>query len=181
MFDINKNAPKSMVHLYVGTGKGKTTAAVGLAVRCRGNGGKVKFIQFLKGNESAELAPLKQLGIEILRTDEVKKFTFQMSEQEKEECSINCSECFKEAADALVNGDYNLIVLDEVIDAVNAHMLKQEELIKYVQERNPNTEVVMTGRNPSQEIIDLSDYYTFMEAKKHPYDKGIFARKGIEY
>lgn len=180
MMNINQKVD-SLVHLYVGDGKGKTTAAVGLAVRCAGNGGKVKFIQFLKGNHSSEIEPLQKLGIEVLRTDEVKKFTFQMSEQEKEECSINCSECFQQAAEALVNGDYDLIVLDEVVDAVNAYMLKKEELVKYVKERNPKTEVVMTGRNPAQEIIDISDYYTLMKAEKHPYEKGIWARKGIEY
>ena len=107
-----ENTKKSMVHLYVGTGKGKTTAAIGLAVRSIGNGGKVLMLQFLKGNQSSELAPLKQIGVEIIRTDAVKKFTFQMSEQEKEICSINCSECFEEAAKALMSGDYDLIVLE---------------------------------------------------------------------
>ncbi|MEG0899539.1 MAG: cob(I)yrinic acid a,c-diamide adenosyltransferase [Oscillospiraceae bacterium] len=178
---MNTNAQKSMVHLYVGDGKGKTTAAIGLAVRCTGNGGKVLLLQFLKGNDSSELAPLKQLGVEIIRTEAVKKFTFQMSEQEKETCSLDCSACFEEAAKALISGEYDLIVLDEVVDAVNAHMLTKEELVKYVTERNEKTEVVMTGRNPAEEIVEIADYVTLMTAQKHPYQKGIFARKGIEY
>lgn len=175
------NTQKGLVHLYVGDGKGKTTAAVGLQVRCIGNGGKVKMYQFLKGNNSSELAPLRQLGVEIEQTDAVKKFTFQMSEQEKETCSLNCSECFESAAQDIIGGEYDLIVLDEVVDAVNAHMLTKEELVKYVSEKAEKTEVVMTGRNPAQEIVDIADYVTIMTAEKHPYKQGIFARKGIEY
>ncbi len=172
---------QSLVHLYVGDGKGKTTAAIGLAIRCIGNGGKVKVYQFLKGKHSAELTTLDKLGVKVVQTDAVQKFTFQMSEAEKEECKNDCSACFSEAAEDIISGEYDLIVLDEVVDAVNAYMLTKEELVEYVSKRSDKTEVVMTGRNPKQEIVDIADYHTLMTAQKHPYQEGIGARKGIEY
>ncbi len=172
---------KSLVHLYVGDGKGKTTSAMGLAIRNYGSGGSVKIFQFLKGKHSSELTTMEKLGIPVVQTKTVLKFTFQMNDEEKAQCRQNCIDCLDMVAADLTSGNYSLIVMDEVVDAVNAKMITKEELIKAVTNRSENTEVVMTGRNPDQEIQDICDYITLMTAEKHPYTQGVPARKGIEF
>ena len=172
---------EGLVHLYVGDGKGKTTAAMGLAMRALGAGKKVLVVQFLKGRETSELTILKRLGIEVIRTHEVKKFTNQMNEEELKIARDNCTSCINSAKDALASGDYGLIVLDEVVDAVNTKLVDSNVLIDALSNRATTTEVVMTGRNPGDEIIDAADYLTIMTALKHPYRRGVASRKGIEY
>lgn len=172
---------RGLVHLYVGDGKGKTTAAIGLAVRALGAGKKVLMLQFLKGQQSSELEPLRRLGIVIKRTEEIKKFVFQMNEQELAEATQSCKDCIDALRTALGEEGYEVIVLDEVVDAVNCKLVDAAELLDLIADRPAGVEIVMTGRNPGDQIVEAADYLTVMTALKHPYQQGVQSRKGIEY
>lgn len=172
---------KGYVHLYVGDGKGKTTAAVGLAVRALGQGKRVLFCQFLKGRETGEVGPLRQLGAQVLRAKHGAKFTFQMSPGELEEARALHRLCLSEAAGLIQAGGLDLVVLDEVVDAVNAQLIDLAELASLIQSRPPQTEIVLSGRNPHPDIVSLSDYHTEFVCRAHPYQKGVAAREGVEF
>lgn len=172
---------KGLLHLYIGSGKGKTTAAVGLAARMAGTGKGVLFVQFLKGRPTGELASLAALGVVLRRTGDVKKFIPQMTPAERERCAEQCRECLGLARQALREGEYGLVVLDEALDAANRGMIDPKELLKAVVERHPSTEIVLTGRDPAPELVELADYISEIRCVKHPYEKGISARQGVEY
>ncbi len=179
MTDIREKLGK--LHLYAGDGKGKTTAAAGLAVRASGNGLKVLFVQFLKSGKSAELQQMEKLGISVVSGQPFTKFVFQMNAEEKQESreffEHRLEEVFNKAA-----ADYDLLVLDEVLGAISTEMVAEERLLELLQSKPGQLEVVVTGRDPSARLIAQSDYYTEMKMHKHPYEsEGLGARAGIEY
>lgn len=170
-----------LIHIYCGDGKGKTTAAVGLAVRCAGRGNKVLLVQFLKSRDSGELYSLAKLpDIEVMRGKESKKFTFQMNEEEKHALLIEHNKMFEQVLGKIKSGGYSLLILDEVIGALNAKVFEMPKLIEFLQHKPENLEVVLTGRNPAPELVEIADYVSEMRKVKHPMDKGIMAREGIE-
>lgn len=170
-----------LIHIYCGDGKGKTTAAVGLAVRCAGRGNKVLLVQFLKSRDSGELYSLAKLpDIEVMRGKESKKFTFQMNEEEKHALLIEHNKMFEQVLEIIKNGGYSLLILDEVIGALNAKVFEMPKLIEFLRHKPENLEVVLTGRNPAPELVEIADYVSEMRKVKHPMDKGIMAREGIE-
>lgn len=170
-----------LIHIYCGDGKGKTTAAVGLAVRCAGRGNKVLLVQFLKSRDSGELYSLAKLpDIEVMRGKESKKFTFQMNEEEKRALLIEHNKMFEQGLAKIKNGGYSLLILDEVIGALNAKVFEMPKLIEFLRHKPENLEVVLTGRNPAPELVEIADYVSEMRKVKHPMDKGIMAREGIE-
>lgn len=170
-----------LIHIYCGDGKGKTTAAVGLAVRCAGHGNKVLLVQFLKSRDSGELYSLAKLpDIEVMRGKESKKFTFQMNEEEKHALLIEHNKMFEQVLAKIKNGGYSLLILDEVIGALNAKVFEMPKLIEFLRHKPENLEVVLTGRNPAPELVEIADYVSEMRKVKHPMDKGIMAREGIE-
>lgn len=170
-----------LIHIYCGDGKGKTTAAVGLAVRCAGRGNKVLLVQFLKSRYSGELYSLAKLpDIEIMRGKESKKFTFQMNEEEKHALLIEHNKMFEQVLAKIKNDGYSLLILDEVIGALNAKVFEMPKLIEFLRHKPENLEVVLTGRNPAPELVEIADYVSEMRKVKHPMDKGIMAREGIE-
>lgn len=170
-----------LIHIYCGDGKGKTTAAVGLAVRCAGRGNKVLLVQFLKSRDSGELYSLAKLpDIEVMRGKESKKFTFQMNEEEKHALLIEHNKMFEQVLAKIKNGGYSLLILDEVIGALNAKVFEMPKLIEFLRHKPENLEVVLTGRNPAPELVEIADYVSEMRKVKHPIDKGIMAREGIE-
>ena len=170
-----------LIHIYCGDGKGKTTAAVGLAVRCAGRGNKVLLVQFLKSRDSGELYSLAKLpNIEVMRGKESKKFTFQMNEEEKHALLIEHNKMFEQVLEKIKNGGYSLLILDEVIGALNAKVFEMPKLIEFLRHKPENLEVVLTGRNPAPELVEIADYVSEMRKVKHPMDKGIMAREGIE-
>ncbi len=170
-----------LIHIYCGDGKGKTTAAVGLAVRCAGRGNKVLLVQFLKSRDSGELYSLAKLpDIEVMRGKESKKFTFQMNEEEKHALLIEHNKMFEQVLAKIKNGSYSLLILDEVIGALNAKVFEMPKLIEFLRHKPENLEVVLTGRNPAPELVEIADYVSEMRKVKHPMDKGIMAREGIE-
>lgn len=170
-----------LIHIYCGDGKGKTTAAVGLAVRCAGRGNKVLMVQFLKSRDSGELYSLAKLpDIEVMRGKESKKFTFQMNEEEKHALLIEHNKMFEQVLGKIKSGGYSLLILDEVIGALNAKVFEMPKLIEFLRHKPENLEVVLTGRNPAPELVEIADYVSEMRKVKHPMDKGIMAREGIE-
>ena len=171
-----------MLHIYYGNGKGKTTAAVGLSVRACGAGMKVAFFQFLKNGSSSEIAVLTSLeNIEVICCKECRKFTFEMNDAEKNSVAKYHTEMLRKAADMIKNESIQLIVLDEFIDAYNKKLIDNELADEFIRKCNDKCEVVMTGRMPTDELKKQAAYLTEMTAVKHPYEKGIIARKGIEY
>ena len=170
-----------LIHIYCGDGKGKTTAAVGLAVRCAGRGNKVLLVQFLKSRDSGELYSLAKLpDIEVMRGKESKKFTFQMNEEEKHALLIEHNKMVEQVLAKIKNVGYSLLILDEVIGALNAKVFEMPKLIEFLRHKPENLEVVLTGRNPAPELVEIADYVSEMRKVKHPMDKGIMAREGIE-
>ena len=170
------------IHIYYGDGKGKTTAAIGLGVRACGSGKQVLLVQFLKGNTSNELNVLREIpNFTIMDTPPTIKFTFQMNESELNETADLCTGMLNRAIQAVHNGGYDLLILDEIFGTLNCKLLDTEAFTEFVRNKPPQLELVFNRRNPSQELIDLSDYVTEMKKIKHPYDHGIAARKGIEF
>ena len=165
-----------MVHLYHGEGKGKTTAAVGLSVRAAGAGLKVVFVQFIKTRPTSELKNLESLGIEIIRPQGESKFASKMNEEELQEIKIVHDENLERALS--LNPD--LLILDEACAALRYGCV-DESLLKRAIEYGHDKEVVLTGRNPAQWMLDGADYVTEMKCIKHPLKKGVKARLGIEY
>ena len=173
---------KSLVHIYCGDGKGKTTAATGLAVRMAGYGKKVLFARFLKNENSGELKILDRIPeIEVMHLSRSFGFYNKLNEQEKEEWKQTYKELWNKIKEKVKNGSYDLLVMDEFLHAIRYDLVTEEEILKFLEERSPDLEVVMTGRDPSERLIDAADYVSEINKIKHPYDKGIMARKGIEY
>lgn len=167
-----------MIHLYCGNGKGKTTAAMGLALRAAGRGERVVIAQFLKGADSGERYALAKLPqVELLPLPEQVKFTFQMNEQERLEASRRFRALLEVARERAK--DCFLLVLDEACAAVNSGLLPLEELLDCLD--NLTCEIVLTGRDPAPQLLERADYITQMEPLRHPYQRGITARKGIEW
>lgn len=170
-----------LLHIYCGDGKGKTTACIGLAVRAAGRGFKVLFVQFLKSRTTGELKSFELFeNIEVMRGKETTKFTFQMNAEEKQVVLHEHEELFSLVLDKLNNEKIDLLVLDEVIGACNARVFSIERLIAFLQGKPAGLEVVLSGRNPRKELIELADYVSEVKMIKHPLKKGIPARDGIE-
>ena len=169
---------QSYVHIYTGSGKGKTTAAAGLASRAAGRGMAVKFVQFLKGRESGETLSLQKLGVELLRVSESKKFFRDMTEEEKAQAREEVR-----SALCIIDGwldQANLIVLDEAMAAISCGLLSVDEVLDLIARRG-GTELVLTGRDVPAALVDAAHIVTEMKEIKHYYSEGQSARKGIEY
>lgn len=171
-----------MVQLYCGDGKGKTTAATGAAVRAAGSNIPVLFVQFLKDDSSGEISSLKKLPlITVLHSECFYGFVSGMSEEEKEDTRRAYSGML-DRVDAYLQANQScVVILDEVIHAVNYKLVDICRLRDILKKSNETVEIVLTGRNPSEDIVELADYYTEFKKLKHVYDRGIMARKGIEY
>ena len=173
---------KGLIHIYCGEGKGKTTSAMGLASRFCGTGEKVLIFQFLKQNISSERKSFCKLSnVTLLKGYSEVKFVKNMTEAEKMAAKAYYNKKFAEIADIVKQDEYKMLVLDEMMAAVNYGFVEEDRLIEFLKEKPEELEVVMTGRNPSEEICEMADYITEMKKIKHPYDRGIRARKGIEY
>lgn len=177
-----KNARCGCIHIYTGDGKGKTTAAVGLAVRFAGNGGRVLFSQFLKDGSSSEIRVLKQIpGITVSSFTENLGFSFRMSEEEKQHARDCWSDYLNQVLTEAIEQKAGLLVLDEILAAYRLEFVDRERLLTFLRERPENLEVVLTGRDPAPELAELADYISDIRNVRHPFDDGIAARAGIEY
>lgn len=169
-----------LIHIYCGDGKGKTTAAIGLAVRAAGSGKKVLLLQFFKDGKSSEFSALAHVpGIETVPQTRTFGFSWTLTPEEKEEArgyyAGLLEEVFRRA------GGFDLLVLDEAMSACTTGMIDEARLLALLAGKPAELEVVLTGRNPSQALLDAADYVTEMKKIKHPYERGVAARKGIEY
>ena len=166
-----------MIHLYCGDGKGKTTAAMGLALRALGQGKRVVILQFLKDGTSGELSPLESLGARVLSGPPDTGFVSQMNETEKKKCADWCRNSLEQALDE----ECDMLILDEFCAALRHGMVPENLARRAVLQSPADRETVVTGRNPAGWIKDAADYITEMRCERHPYQKGIAARRGIEY
>lgn len=171
---------KGLVHIYCGDGKGKTTAAVGLAVRAAGAGKRVLFVQFFKGGDSSEIPVLGRLSqVETLHRKTVPGFFKNMTPEQRERTQQEQAALLEEAVARA--GDVDLLVLDEAVSACNCGVVDEGRLLSFLRGRPEKLEVVLTGQDPSARLLALADYATQMRKLKHPYDSGVTARLGIEY
>lgn len=172
----------SCVHIYCGDGKGKTTAAVGLAVRAAGCGKKVLITRFLKTDNSGEVEALKKIP-EITVTPCTKSFGFyfQMTEEQKKEAADWYSVLLEETLKKAVEESYDLLVLDEIMAVSNYHLVDENVIMDFLYNRPEGLEVALTGRDPSEALVSQADYVSEIRKVKHPFDNGVMARKGIEY
>lgn len=177
----NDKNEKGLIHIYEGDGKGKTTAAVGLSIRCSGSGGRVIFTQYLKDNQSSELKVLMSIDcIHVILANKEFGFYWNMSEEEKTEAKEVYSNLLQEAIKEAKSENYKMLVLDEIIAAYNLQLIDQEYLLDFLKNKPEHLEVIMTGRNPAEELLEIADYVSEIKKVKHPYDAGICARIGIE-
>ena len=150
-----------MIHVYYGDGKGKTTAAMGLALRMLAAGGGVVIVQFLKDGESGEVRMLSdRLDVPVFAGAPTNKFTWEMTDEELVETSEAHDKSLASALAEVEASGARMLVLDEGAGKL---------------------EVVLTGRNPSEDIISRADYLTEMKCRKHPFERGVASRKGVEY
>ena len=170
-----------LIHIYCGEGKGKTSAALGLALRAAGAGMKVLFVQFLKDGSSSEISMLERLGIETACCPDIRKFVFQMTEAERLQAGEEYSRLLSAAVSCCREEGSGLLVLDEVLPACRLGLVPEAALTDFLRSKPSELEVVLTGREPSPALLELADYVTEMKKLRHPYDRGIQARKGIEF
>ena len=169
-----------LIHLYCGDGKGKTSAAVGLAVRASGAGKRVIFTQFFKDGTSSEFHALKKIeNIRIIHCKTVRGLWKRMDDQQKAQAAKDYTNLFSDVISAAQEAD--LLVLDEILSACNHGAVAEELVTDFLRHKPEKLEVVLSGRNPSPAFLELADYITEMKKIRHPYDAGIPARKGIEF
>ncbi len=169
---------KSCVQVYTGNGKGKTTAAMGLAMRAAGQGLAVSIMQFMKGRDTGEIASLNTLGIELVRASHSEKFFHMMTEDEKAALRTDAQAVLRQVEAWLDKID--LLILDEALGALTCGVIELDELL-HIMDNRGGTEIVITGRSAPDEIIDKADLVTEMREVKHYLQSGVSARKGIEY
>lgn len=171
---------KGLIHIYTGDGKGKTTAAIGLAIRARGAGLKVLVAQLFK-KDSSEAKILKEIGLKYTQYSSKHPFFKEYSKEELKKEAKQCTEFVRSVFDEVKEKGYDLVVLDEIGPALKFGLIKAEELFKSIESKPEKTELVMTGRGFPEQIINLADYMTEMRMIKHPFNMGVKARKGVEY
>ena len=181
-----------LVHVITGEGKGKTTSSLGLAMRAVGNNLKVYMIQFLKSGFTGELYSAKKLGFEIEQfgidalkerqkhqqefADTTGTFTFQPDIKEKDAAL----EGWERAKDVIKSGEYHIVILDEINCALEKGIIPLNDVLEIVKAHG-KVELILTGRDAPKELIEAADYVSVVNRVKHPWQKGIKARKGIEY
>ncbi len=171
---------RGLVHLYTGDGKGKTTAAIGLAVRAAGCGKQVGFVQFLKSAKTGEQRSLRKLEhITVLENPQCCPFLWTLDEAGRAELAETCAERLAWASQNMARWD--LLILDECLDTVEAGLLTVQAVYTLLQNRPKGLEVVLTGRAAPPALLELADYHTRMQLVRHPFERGIPARFGIEY
>lgn len=172
---------KGLVIVFTGNGKGKTTAALGMALRAWGQNMKILVLQFIKGGATyGELkAGAKLEGLKIRPLGE--GFITGGSGEELDRHRKAAREALEEARRELAGGRWDMLILDEIIYAAGFKLLSEEDLLDVISLKPPGTHLVLTGRNAPQSLIDRADLVTEMREIKHPYSKGIKAQKGVEF
>ncbi len=168
---------KGYIQIYTGNGKGKTTAAIGLAVRAIGAGLKVCFCQFLKGRKCCELIAFKKYHNKIIfKSFGSNSFVIKPTIYDYKKAK----RCFEYAKKAIQNGPYDIIILDEINNALSLNMININDLINLLKDKPKHKEIILTGRNAPNSLIEIADLVTEMKEVKHYFHNGVKARKGIE-
>jgi len=174
---MSEQIKKGLIQVYTGDGKGKTTAALGLAVRAAGQGMKVGFIQFLKNEPCGEhMFVSRYHAFDIVQLSTVDAFTG-AEEKLREEALRTLAH----AEEQLLSGRYDLLILDEVFIAVDKGLITIKQLMDLLDKKPESVELVLTGRYAPREIVQRADLVTEMCLIKHPFYQGVAARRGIEY
>ncbi len=196
-----KRLSRGMIQVYTGDGKGKTTAAIGLACRAVGHGYKVLIIQFIKGNigpkatapkgtdqratfgfgsgDYGELETARRLAPHLTIKAMGRGCRISGKKLDPEDVKL-CHEAILYARRAIASGEYDIVVLDEINVAIHLGLLEKGEVLRLLDERPSHVELILTGRHAPQEIIDRADLVTEMKEIKHYYQKGVESRTGIE-
>ena len=172
-----------MIHIYTGDGKGKTTAAMGLAFRASGHGMKTLFVSFLKDGASGEVCAAKETECITVRCCQTSVQGFFCNLTEEERCRLKgeTQKGFLCAVQSLAEKQYDILVLDEIAGALTNGLLEEKDVIEFLSVYGQTIELVLTGRNFSAEILALADYVSEIKEIKHPYQTGAMPRKGIEF
>lgn len=180
---MKEKGKRGFVIVYTGNGKGKTTAALGMALRAIGRGWKVLMVQFMKGTwHYAELESAQRLAPDLEIVPMGKGFYKILDDHyTDEEHRAAALAALQFAQEQMLSGTYDLLILDEVNNAVSTGLLPEAELFRFLDEKPSDMNVVLTGRGASQALIDRADLVTEMREIKHPYQKGILAQKGIDF
>lgn len=173
------------IHVYTGQGKGKTTAAIGQAIRGLGAGLHIVMVSFLKNPGSAEFRTLGQLAPEfeyIIANREPRRFYWELSDEQKIACGQDCQAAWNKVQELIDEHKYDMVILDEIMGVIKYGIVSIESVLSLIHEaQHRNIELILTGRNVPAEIIQEADLVTEMKEIKHPLAKGIKARRGIEY
>ena len=176
-----ENITNGLIQIYTGDGKGKTTAAIGLAIRAVGHGFRVYIIQFMKGRGGyGELEGLKRLQPEC----QLEHFGAPGWVHKGEDIVEHIQEVrkgFRRAQEIIDSGEWDIVILDEILNAIWFELIPESEVLELLNKKPPHVELVLTGRNASQAFIERADLVTEMVQRKHPFEQGIMARLGIEY
>lgn len=174
----NNRLSRGIVQVYTGDGKGKTTAALGLAMRATGQGLRVIFIQFMKGDPNCG----EHRFVEKYRPFEmVQLYRSDVFTTPKEQLKREAAETFAFAEKAISGGRYDVVILDEVLVAVRDGLIDAVEVVGLIRKRPEKVELVLTGRNAPPEVVKAADLVTEMLMIKHPFTEGLSARRGIEF
>ena len=168
-----------LVQVYTGNGKGKTTAAIGQAIRACGHGLKVFMIQFMKGREYGELKLAR--GMKNFTIEQYGLDTFVEKNNPTEEDLELAQNGLERARQVIMSGNYDIVILDEINVAIDYGLIKLDAVINLIKNKPKGVELILTGRYAPREIIRIADLVSEIKEVKHHYTKGIKARKGIEY
>lgn len=170
---------EGLLHLYCGDGKGKTTCCMGLLTRAAGSGKKVLLHQFLKDNESSERKLVEKFpGVKVIPSLALDKWTFQMNEEELRDLREKNDKILEDIVAQAAS--FDMIVMDEALYAIDKNLLSEDKVIEFIEKKPRHLEVVLSGRNPSERMQEHADYISEICKRKHPFDRGVSSRLGIE-
>ena len=180
---MKKSSAIGLVHVYTGDGKGKSTAALGQVLRALGYEKRAYIVQFLKSKDllSGESRSLSKFhdSVEFVRYHQVHPMFDPGVDMDQLRASV--AEALKETRKAMLSGNYDIVVLDEINNAVADGFVDVETVVGFVRSKPEEVELILTGRNAKQEVMDAADYVTEMKCIKHPFQRGVPARRGIEF
>lgn len=169
---------KGYIHIYTGNGKGKTTAALGLAIRTVGAGGNVFIGQFLKSGDYSEINSLKKMGDQVtVEHYGLKRFVKGQPTSDDIEAGMKG---YRRVTEVIEKGEFDLIILDEANIAVKYHIFSEKDLLDLFEKKPDHVELVVTGRDATPKVMERADMVIEMKEIKHYYHKGVKARRGIE-
>jgi cob(I)alamin adenosyltransferase len=174
------NLAKGYIQIYTGNGKGKTTAAIGQAMRAAGSGLKTFIVMFMKDFSYGEIKSIKHLS-DWIRLEQYGNDTFVLRKKKPEDKDIGAAKkALKQARNAMLSAKYDIVIMDEVCVAIHFSLLETRDLLSMMEEKPEALELILTGRYCPPELIERADLVTEMQEIKHYYQNGVLARKGIE-